>query len=337
MLKKFTRPSLFLFIAVLPLLILVNPSEARCWKNQWGWKICDFEKPEGTPLEPIIEVLDQAAIPPEMRGYIQYLEVQAKDKKRGLPNELKSAISGKYNIDFDKVRYATGIDTVHGQAITIGNNIYFPRSIDFNDRSDLHWMLHELEHVRQYKVHNGIAPFLLKYVVQGGIQIGSKGSFDIHDNIELEREADRKADSLIDSVIASLSTPIATASKTSPGTQFIDTMDIPISQLGTPSSFEARFRAVHDWATRNGYVAGFPNFHQADYGQGVVYGTILFKEGVEWRDIPASELGNPANNEARFRAVHDWATRNGYVAGFPNFHQADYGQGVVYGTILIKK
>jgi hypothetical protein len=128
-----------------------------------------------------------------------------------------------------------------------------------------------------------------------------------------------------------------TLSHTSPGTQFLDTVDIPISQLGTPGSFDARFRAVNDWAVRNGYAAAFPNFHQADYGRGVVYGTILLKQGVEKRDIPASELGNPANNEARFRAVHDWATRNGYVAGFPNFHQADYGQGVVYGTILLKK
>jgi hypothetical protein len=31
---------------------------------------------------------------------------------------------------------------------------------------------------------------------------------------------------------------------------------------------------------------GFPNFHQADYGQGIVYGTILLHHHtVEWRDV----------------------------------------------------
>lgn len=108
--------------------------------------------------------------------------------------------------------------------------------------------------------------------------------------------------------------------------------------LKSPSNNEARFRAINDWARKNGYAAGFPNFHQANYGQGIVYGTILLKDGtVEARDVSASELGNPSDNEARFRAINDWATKNGYAAGFPNFHQADYGQGVVYGTILIKK
>jgi hypothetical protein len=38
---------------------------------------------------------------------------------------------------------------------------------------------------------------------------------------------------------------------------------------------------------------------------------------------------------ARFRATHDYAVRNGFVGGFPNFHQADYGGGTAYGTMLL--
>ena len=117
--------------------------------------------------------------------------------------------------------------------------------------------------------------------------------------------------------------------------------DVPASQLGNPnlSDVGARFRATNDWARRNGFFGGFPNFHHANYGQGVVCGTILFKHGsAEWRDVPARELGNPNPGDvgARFRATNDYAVRNGFLAGFPNFHQADYGRGVVYGTILLR-
>ena len=116
-----------------------------------------------------------------------------------------------------------------------------------------------------------------------------------------------------------------------------DQHDISIAELGNPDGAEARFSSVHDWATKNGYAGGFPNFHQADYGNGVVYGAILIKiDSADQHDISIAELGNPDSVEARFRSVHDWATKNGYAGGFPNFHQADYGNGVVYGAILIK-
>ena len=117
-----------------------------------------------------------------------------------------------------------------------------------------------------------------------------------------------------------------------------DWRDIPAVELGNPTSVEARFRAVNDWAARNGYLSAFPNFYDADYGSGTVYGTLLIKSSAaEWRDIPVAELGNPTSVEARFRAVNDWATRNGYVSGFPNFHEANYGSGTVYGAILLKR
>lgn len=113
--------------------------------------------------------------------------------------------------------------------------------------------------------------------------------------------------------------------------------DVPASTLGNPDSPEARISAVYDYAVANGFVGGFPNFHQADYGQGVVYGTILLKPGCAiWQDVSASTLGNSDSSEARFIAVHNYAVANGFIGGFPNFHQADYGQGVVYGCLLIK-
>lgn len=117
--------------------------------------------------------------------------------------------------------------------------------------------------------------------------------------------------------------------------------DVRATDLGNPPADDlgARFRATHDYAVGNGFVGGFPNFHQADYGSGLVYGTVLLRSNeAEWRDVKASDIGNPPGGDvgARFRATHDYAVTNGFVGGFPNFHQADYGQGLVYGTLLLK-
>lgn len=125
------------------------------------------------------------------------------------------------------------------------------------------------------------------------------------------------------------------------GSDVAEWQDVPLSALGNPNLNDvgARFRATNDWAHRNGFLSGYPNFHHADYGRGIVCGTVLIKKGAgEWRDVPARELGHPAPGDvgARFRATNDWAVRNGFTAGFPNFHQADYGHGTVYGTILFR-
>ncbi|WP_255285021.1 hypothetical protein [Priestia megaterium] len=36
----------------------------------------------------------------------------------------------------------------------------------------------------------------------------------------------------------------------------------------------------------------------------------------------------------RFRNTNDYSFLHGFAGGFPNFHQQDHGQGLVYGTIL---
>ena len=103
---------------------------------------------------------------------------------------------------------------------------------------------------------------------------------------------------------------------------------------------DRRFREVNDYAVCHGFFTGFPNFHEADYGSGVVYGTILLRDTqADWRDVPRTEYGvyHIEDVPAMFRAANDYAGRQGYPAAYPNFHQADYGNGVVYGTILIKQ
>ena len=118
--------------------------------------------------------------------------------------------------------------------------------------------------------------------------------------------------------------------------------DVTATELGEPDERDlgARFRACHAFARRNGFIGAFPNFFHAGEGPGRVYGTILLREGVaEFRDVAASELGNPdpADISTRFRVTHDFARRNGFLAGYPNFFLADQPGGRVYGTILIKE
>jgi hypothetical protein len=118
--------------------------------------------------------------------------------------------------------------------------------------------------------------------------------------------------------------------------------DVTATELGDPDEQDlgARFRACHVFARRNGFIGAFPNFFQAGEGPGLVYGTVLLREGVaEFRDVAAGELGNPepADISTRFRVTHDYARRNGFLAGYPNFFLADQPQGRVYGTILIKE
>lgn len=102
---------------------------------------------------------------------------------------------------------------------------------------------------------------------------------------------------------------------------------------------DRRFREVQRYADVHGFFAGFPNFHEADYGDGVVYGTILLRDTeAEWRDVPRSEyqVFHIEDIPGLFRSANDYAGRQGYPAAFPNCEQADHGQGVVYGTILMK-
>jgi hypothetical protein len=119
--------------------------------------------------------------------------------------------------------------------------------------------------------------------------------------------------------------------------------DIPWDWLGRPplNDFVARMTATNDYAARNGYTSGFPTFHHADYGAGIVCGTVLLhRDHSVWIDLPFSEIGNPPVEDigARFRGVNDWAAARGYVSGYPNMHHIRRPDGrLVGGAILIPR
>ena len=138
--------------------------------------------------------------------------------------------------------------------------------------------------------------------------------------------------------------PVAVSTTTAKATSaiitsadFAEWMDVSASALGNPADTDvgARFRAVSDYAIKNGFVGGFPNFYFNN--ETLNYGTILLRQGAaEWRDVPVSELGYPADADvgARFRAVQEYAQNNGFVGGFPNFY---FNEILNYGTILLKQ
>ncbi|MGH6796346.1 MAG: hypothetical protein ACREDD_03095 [Methylocella sp.] len=122
---------------------------------------------------------------------------------------------------------------------------------------------------------------------------------------------------------------------------WVEWRDVPLADLRNPSlnDFGGRLRATQEYATRNGFVGGFPNFFHADYGKGIVCGTVLIKPQLAvWQDVPLLQLGaNVSLNDigGRFRGTQDYAKRNAFVGGFPNMFDANYGKGIVCGTILL--
>jgi hypothetical protein len=197
---KFKRLGLTLSLALatVPIISLLNPKEVKAHCRIWHPHHCSIEE----VVDDVTKTVDRwglvvaspylAPVP----GYLESLYQQGNGRWRNLPNAFKARYRRHYGINLDEVKYATNINTGHGQAITVGKEIYFPTDINLDDPDGLHWMLHELEHVRQYQVVGGVSAFLVKYAVQGSMQIARNGSFNIHDNIQLEKEADAKADRL---------------------------------------------------------------------------------------------------------------------------------------------
>lgn len=112
---------------------------------------------------------------------------------------------------------------------------------------------------------------------------------------------------------------------------------IPNAQLGFTDRRDvgAMMRAANDYASTRRFAAGIPTFHKDRNN----YGVLVFRRGtVDYKDVRAVELGYRGNDVGkRFRSANDYAVRNGYIGGFPNFHQQIHPDtGLVYGIMLLK-
>jgi hypothetical protein len=123
-----------------------------------------------------------------------------------LDPQLISQIQRFYSNDLRLVRYAENIQTIHGDHITIGNYVYFTKRMDLTDQDDSSTLYHELQHTVQYKNRGGVEPFMTEYILKSAGSILHGGnSVDIHDNLDLERDADAKAN------VVSAAVPVALA------------------------------------------------------------------------------------------------------------------------------
>jgi Domain of unknown function (DUF4157) len=197
---KFKRLGLILGLTLTSLAIsLLNQKEVQAHCRVWHPHHCTIEE----VVDDVTKTVDRwglAVANPSLAtvpAYLESLYQQGNGRWRNLPDDFKACYRSHYGISLDEVKYATNINTGHGQGITVGKDIYSPTDINLSNRNDRHWMLHELEHVRQYQVVGGVSAFMVKYGVQGSMQIARNGSFNIHDNIELEKEADAKADRIV--------------------------------------------------------------------------------------------------------------------------------------------
>ncbi|WP_225888072.1 hypothetical protein [Myxococcus xanthus] len=117
-------------------------------------------------------------------------------------------------------------------------------------------------------------------------------------------------------------------------------MALPEEAVGTTASAvetasDFRFRTANRYAGIHGYAAGFGNFHEANYGAGVVRGTVLLKPGTvaHYLAVPRSSLGNTAlsNIPELFRRAQDYGNAHGLGIALPSFEQGLNGSVVEYG------
>lgn len=142
----------------------------------------------------VVNSIPTLALQPIVQQYLLSLRNQATGRWRTLPTSFINRFAPDYpDASLLDVRYATGINTMHGQAITIGDDIFFPGSIELTRRSDLQLMLHEVEHTAQYRRKGGIEPFLAEYILHAHGAILTHRSLNIHDEIAVERDAIAKA------------------------------------------------------------------------------------------------------------------------------------------------
>ena len=161
------------------------------------------------------------------RVYTNYLEQQASFRK--LPSELVNILKKHYSkINFNEVRYATGIDLVRDvTAVTVMNNIYFQSSsVDFTDLEDMRTLVHELKHVQQFIEHGGYDGFMLVYMAQHVMAGGS------HPDIPLEKEAIEKARRIVEEVCDEYRTSCNRASSSSSSSSSIFSSAVNESQKG---------------------------------------------------------------------------------------------------------
>jgi len=142
----------------------------------------------------VIKMAPMQTVWPIMMQYKQGLISQTRGQWFGLPETFIEDFASYYpEINLRQVRYATNINTVHGQAITFANLIFFPSRINLDTEAGIKLMLHELQHTVQYRLKGGEQQFLSEYGMHALGHIIQCRCVNVHDEIGTERDAIAKA------------------------------------------------------------------------------------------------------------------------------------------------
>jgi hypothetical protein len=183
--------------------------------------------------EETIKRIPYMYLAPVVERYKQHLFNQGEGRWQKLPPYFVLTVQRHYpGINLDNVRYATNVNTLHGKHITWHNHIFFVTDIDLTRDSDVTLMLHELEHVLQYERRGGEQPFVGEYVLKSVGKVIQTGSFDVHDYLDLEREAETKAVSIRSTVLDDISA--VRASRPAEVAQVIDESGRPAVRVNNP-------------------------------------------------------------------------------------------------------
>lgn len=134
-------------------------------------------------------------------GYDSYrgnLRSRAGASRIAIPQCLYPLVAERYGFDPNWVEMWQNVSgTPSGNAITLENQIFFPIPLNpEGEPSDLGLLLHELEHVVQWK-KKGKNTFLAEYVCDTGRNLSSFDQVKIHDSLNIERAADAKSNALL--------------------------------------------------------------------------------------------------------------------------------------------
>jgi hypothetical protein len=112
--------------------------------------------------------------------------------------------------------------------------------------------------------------------------------------------------------------------------------DIPMQELGDVSSPHKLIAKVDLWARQRGFAGALPTFHQARYNGVEARGAILIKpNSAERRLVSINELNGFSDLDGLFRAVDEYANKNGFRAGYPSLRKVG-NQGAIE-VVLMRK
>ncbi len=136
--------------------------------------------------------------------YINSLYSQTSGRVKAFSPEFISMVQPSYGVDLTGLTYVDDVDTGHGMTVSYCDRIFFVGHGNlWQDKNELHHVLHEVEHTVQCK-RRGAQAYLSEYILKAGLDVVKTGRFNVHDVHDYEVAAESKANQLTDMLWAKI-------------------------------------------------------------------------------------------------------------------------------------